>query len=228
MAHRISLTGLLTIILGLIVAAFVLMPFFTEVALAAHALRLTVEILLVIAVWRMSGHRGLLVWVAGIVLVNEVTEWLVLLRPLPGIVVLSELCTLVFIVTTASFIAWTAWRQHDAGAESLIGAVAVYFLIGYFWAGVFSLIEFANPGSISGVCDPRVDESLDCQPELARYPGLIYFSFVTMTTLGYGDMTPLTRSAQGMATMAAVTGQLFIAMVIGRLVSLYMVKRRDD
>ena len=227
MAIRISLTGHLTLLLGLIVAAFVVMPFFTEVELAANVLRLAVELLLVIIVWRLGGRRRLLTVVAGIVVLNEVTEQLVALAPRPELVVLSELCTLAFIATTAGFMAWTAWRQESVGAESLIGAIAVYFLIGYLWATVFSLIEFGSPGSFESICDPRPDGSVDCRPEIARFPQLIYFSFVTMTTLGYGDVVPLTRAAVGVAAMAAVSGQLFLAMVIGRLVSLYMGKRSE-
>jgi hypothetical protein len=125
-------------------------------------------------------------------------------------------------------VAWTAWKQERVGAGSLIGAVAVYFLIGYLWATVFSLIEFGSPGSFAGICDPRPDGTVDCWPEIARFPQLIYFSFVTMTTLGYGDVVPLTRPAEGVAAMAAVSGQLFLAMVIGRLVSLYMGKRSES
>jgi hypothetical protein len=227
MAIRISLTGHLTILLGLIVAAFVLMPFFTTAEPAAHALRLAVELLLVFAVWRLGGHPRLLALVSSIVVLNEITEWLVMFTPRPGLIVLSEVCTLVFIAATAGFVAWSAWRQESVGAENLIGAVAVYFLLGYLWAGVFSLIEFTSPGSFSSVCDPRPDGALECRPELARFPRLVYFSFVTMTTLGYGDVAPLTRPAEGVAAMAAVTGQLFLAMVIGRLVSLYMGRRRE-
>lgn len=227
MAIRISLTGHLTLLLGLIVAAFVVMPFFTEVELAANVLRLAVEFLLVIIVWRLGGRRRLLTVVGGIVVLNEVAEQLVALAPRPELVVLSELCTLAFIAATAGFMAWTAWKQESVGAESLIGAIAVYFLIGYLWATVFSLIEFGSPGSFSSLCDPRPDGSLDCRPEIAQFPRLVYFSFITMTTLGYGDVAPLTRATEGVAAMAAVSGQLFLAMVIGRLVSLYMAKRRE-
>jgi voltage-gated potassium channel len=227
-AVRISLTGHLTILLGLIVAAFVLMPFFTEARLAGHVLRPAIEILLVFIVWRLGGHRRLLVGVAGIVVLNEVTEWLLALAPRAGLVVSSEVFTLVFVATTAGFMGWTAWRQESVGVEALIGAVAVYFLLGYLWSGIFSLIEFGTPGSFSGICDPRPDGAVACRPEIAQFPRLVYFSFVTMTTLGYGDVAPLTRAAEGVAMMAAVSGQLFLAMVIGRLVSLYMAKRRES
>ena len=227
MAIRISVTGLLTIILGLIVAAFVLMPLFTETELAARVLRIAVELLLVFVVWRLGGNRRLLAVVAGIVVLNEVMEWLVALAPRPEFVLLSEGCTLyVFIATTAGFMAMTAWKQENVGA-SLISAVAVYFLIGYLWATVFSLVELGSPGSFSNICDPLPDGTVDCRPEIARLPKLTYFSFVTMTTLGYGDTVPLTRAAEGVAAMAAVSGQLFVAMIIGRLVSLYMVKRSE-
>jgi hypothetical protein len=228
MAIRISLTGLLTIILGLIGAAFVLMPFFTGVELVANVVRVAIELLLVLAVWRLSGNHLLLAVVASIALLNEVTHWLLEVGPQPALVLLNHGCTLAFIATTAGFMAWMAWRRESVGAESLIGAVAVYFLIGYFWATVFSLIEFGSPGSFASICDPLPDGTVDCRPELGLFPTLTYFSFVTMTTLGYGDVVPLTRPAEGVAAMAAVSGQLFLAMVIGRLVSLYMGKRSED
>ena len=126
------------------------------------------------------------------------------------------------VILACGLMAWTAWGQERVGAESLIGAVAVYFLIGYFWAVVFSLIEFGSPGSFSSICAPLPDGMLDCRPEIASFPKLTYFSFVSMTTLGYGDVVPLTPPAEGVAAMAAVSGQLFLAMVIGRLVSLYV------
>ena len=59
-------------------------------------------------------------------------------------------------------------------------------------------------------------------PGLARFPRLDYFSFVTMTTLGYSDITPQTRAAEGVATMAAVSGQLFLAVLIGKIVGMYV------
>jgi len=227
MAFRISLTGLLMILLGLIASAFVLVPFFTKVVPIADAVRLAIEALLVATVWRLSGDRRLLAVVAGIALLNEVTHWLLRLGPQPGLVLLNHGCTLAFIATTAGFVAWRAWRQETVGAEALVGAVAVYFLIGYFWATVFSLVEFGSPGSFAGLCDPLPDGVVDCRPEFAAYPRLTYFSFVTMTTLGYGDVVPLARAAEGVAAMAAVSGQLFLAMVIGRLVSLYIGKGRE-
>ena len=86
---------------------------------------------------------------------------------------------------------------------------------------------FSQPGSFAHACGREVGE-LACSREFANFPRLYYFSFVTMTTLGYGDMAPLTRAAEGLSTMTAVTGQLFLAILIGRIVGMYISQRNDD
>ncbi len=75
-----------------------------------------------------------------------------------------------------------------------------------------SEVTFAN------ACEPSPDLA-GCDDTVVAYPQLYYLSFVTMTTLGYGDVLPLSRAAQGVATLAAVSGQLFVAILIGRVLA---------
>ena len=90
---------------------------------------------------------------------------------------------------------------------------------------MFGLTEYLHPGSFELLCEPQPGEP-GCVEAIAQYPRLRYFSFVTMTTLGYGDVVPQTRAAEGWTTMASVTGQLFIAILIGRVVGSYMARGR--
>jgi hypothetical protein len=93
------------------------------------------------------------------------------------------------------------------------GAIAVYLLLGLLWALTYGLISAGNPDAFKGL-EPF---SLD-QPGAQQ--DFIYFSFVTLTTLGYGDMSPVSSGAKTLAWFEAIFGQLFLAVTIARLVSL--------
>jgi hypothetical protein len=89
------------------------------------------------------------------------------------------------------------------------GAVAAYLLLGIIWAHAYSLVSLLGPGAFSGPVGP------------ADGPGaFIYFSFVTLTTVGYGDVLPVHPVARSLAILEAVTGPLYLAILIARLVSL--------
>jgi hypothetical protein len=93
-------------------------------------------------------------------------------------------------------------------SHRLKGGIAVYLLIGMFWARLFHLIALTQAGAFVGV------------DSTSPFYTFVYFSFVTLTTLGYGDVTPLSDFARSMATAEALLGQLFPAIFIARLVTL--------
>jgi Na+/H+-dicarboxylate symporter len=88
------------------------------------------------------------------------------------------------------------------------GAIAVYLLLGFAWAHVYALIEYLSPGAFTGAVSAS-----------GRFTSWMYFSFVTLATLGYGDIAPLHPIARSLATAEAITGQLYLAILIARLVS---------
>ena len=99
-------------------------------------------------------------------------------------------------------------------AHLIYGAINLYLLVGLSFAFFIALMEFIVPGSFSGL--QKLSTGGD---PMATY---IYFSFVTMTTLGYGDITPLTGQAGTLVYIEAIFGQLYIAIMIARLVGLYV------
>lgn len=90
------------------------------------------------------------------------------------------------------------------------GAIAVYLLLGLAWAGAFHFVTLLQPGAFAGVSGER---------EVLR--DLLYYSYVTLTTVGYGDITPVAPAARSLAILEALTGQLYPAILLARLVSLY-------
>jgi voltage-gated potassium channel len=93
--------------------------------------------------------------------------------------------------------------------DILCGAVAIYLLIAIAWAVSFDALEMLMPGSF----DLRGKTELD-------WPTALYFSLTTVTTLGYGDIIPVNRLVGTWATLEAAFGQLYIAVLVARLVSL--------
>ena len=107
-------------------------------------------------------------------------------------------------------------RHESVGLETILGAICVYVLIAIAFAGIYGAINEAEPtGFFAQKIEPtNVD--------------FLYFSFVTITTVGYGDLSPGTSTGQVAVTFEAVAGQIFLVTLVARLVSLYGIKQRQS
>ena len=97
------------------------------------------------------------------------------------------------------------------------GAIAAYLLIGLIFAGAYELVGALAPGAFLRNGAPMAAHALGGD--------FVFFSFVTLTTTGYGDMVPVHPVARSLALLEAITGQLFLAVVLARLVSLEIADR---
>ncbi len=106
-----------------------------------------------------------------------------------------------------------AFRATTINAEHVYAALSAYLLAGLYFGLLYWVLEQLRSGSFStsGIFSRMT---------------AIYFSFVTLATLGYGDVTPRTDVARSMAILEGVGGQLFLAVLVARLVSLYTMKTR--
>jgi len=98
----------------------------------------------------------------------------------------------------------------------LFGAMCVYLLIGLIWAILYGLIVQFWPGSFNGLANPGGTVTMD---------NLLYYSFVTLAGLGYGDITPLAPLARTLAYMEVIAGQLYIAIMLAGLVGIFLNER---
>ena len=103
--------------------------------------------------------------------------------------------------------------QRRVNMEMLMGALCVYFLIGLMFSDVYLAIDAFSAEPLFGRVVPRSDFS--------------YFSFITLTTVGYGDIIATIDIGRRVAVIEAMTGQVFLATAVARLVSLYGVQARD-
>ncbi len=102
-------------------------------------------------------------------------------------------------------------KAETVTRDVISGAVAVYVLLGVAWAVIYVLIEGLVPGSFA------VEEV----GKGTIWDQLLYFSFATLTTLGYGDISPLSPVARIWAVFEAICGTFFLAVLVSRLVGLY-------
>ncbi len=100
----------------------------------------------------------------------------------------------------------------------LIGAACIYLLSGALWGIVYFLLSVASPGSFAGIVGETWSEQLN---------EFIYYSFVTLTTLGYGDISPVLPVARTLCYLEAVVGQFYLTLLVAALVGLHIAGRRS-
>ena len=103
--------------------------------------------------------------------------------------------------------------------DTVVGGVCVYLLLGLCYAVVYRLVIDLDPGAILEGGSALVASSADASSLPAR---LLYFSLITLTTVGYGDVTPHTELAQMLTASEAIVGQLYLAIFIARMMTLYL------
>lgn len=187
----------------------------------AWGFRLLFSAIYVGAVAAVSGSRRVF-WVGMALAVLAIgAEWVSLFTHHVGWVTVNLLTSL-FLTYTAGVILYTILRQDEVHADTIIGGLCIYLLMGIAFVEIYVMIETLQPGSFSIGGNPiTVGERI----QYGGYAPVLYFSFVTLTTLGYGDVTPASPIARSVAITEAVMGQLYVAVFIARLVGLYLAGR---
>lgn len=118
-----------------------------------------------------------------------------------------------FGMSTLVILADTRGEKKITG-DFVFGVFAGYVLLGLLFGHLATMVEWLEPGSYQGV------SSGEQTPE-TRHFLLTYFSFITLTTVGYGDITPATNMARGLTVIEAILGQFYLAVLVAELISRY-------
>jgi hypothetical protein len=112
--------------------------------------------------------------------------------------------------------------------DTLCAALSVYLLFGVSWSIAYSLLDIVEPGASfhNALSAAEIEEPMRFGTGGTIYP--LYFSFVTMTTLGYGDIVPNSPAARMLAAAQAVLGQFYMAVLLARFVALQVADARRD
>lgn len=121
-------------------------------------------------------------------------------------VVLSAASATAFLSAPVAIIAQQV-RRRGVDVEALLAAVSAYLMVGMFFTFVYNLMALLTHSPTFG---PDVVDSLSRQ---------LFFSFTTLTTVGYGNIVPAEPGMQGVAVAEAITGQLFLIVAVARIIS---------
>ena len=198
-----------------IIAELMLAPLFAGTEFGLHAAQVLASLVMGAALWAAGAQpASVLLFVSAIVTHLLAVYW----GAAPMRVAALTLRVLFFSYATG-LIMWRTLRRPDVTIDTIAGAACAYTLLALVWGNIYVLLELLRPGSFLIPAAWRMGPSGD--------PGaaLVYFSFVTLTTVGYGDITPVWPGAGGLAAAEAVVGQLYLAVTIARLVGLHTSQR---
>lgn len=210
------------LLLLVLLSLYAVVPFFERRLLTD----LVSTAVLIFAVSSVSEKRRLLLIFSVLAISAIATTWYAYWFPGYSIAVAANLLDGLFLILVVGAILAHVFRSRRITRETIAGAICAYLLIGAMWADVFSIIENVAPGSFA---DSSIEADAASAPEPIREQSdrFTYFSFVTLTTLGFGDITPVTRPAKNLAALEAIFGQLYLAVLIARLVGQQALSDRE-
>ncbi|MBW2244210.1 MAG: two pore domain potassium channel family protein [Deltaproteobacteria bacterium] len=192
----------------LLIGTLLFMPWIQASPLGALGLGVLLFVQLLGALYA-TGSRGIVTWIAwglaGIALLGGLWQG-AQDSPVTRIGLMGQVGF--YLVATGALVNWLA-RERNVTREVLFAALAAYLMLGFSLGASFRLLELLHPGSIffpDGVSAGNV--------------GHVYFGFMTLTTTGFGEVRPLTPAVESLATMGALVGVFYPAVLLARLVSL--------
>jgi len=208
----------MALFLGFLVLTIIIVPMLTLSQLARSALSLSFALTLIFGAFVTIRHRVLIYFVVALtistVAVGLFSEFIQSRGPSSLEIALKLTCLSILVVVTLK----QTLRPGSVTIYRVMGGIAGYLLIGITWSFAYQLVVHQIP------------DAIHFQPILPQIPArqltdLIYFSFVTLTTVGYGDAYPVHPVARSLVTAEALVGQLYIATLIASLVGMALQTR---
>lgn len=216
------------ILFATLVLLVVVNPFVTGATLAKWLLDVLLLLVLIAAVPAVAQTRrrmviAMLVGLPGAVAIcsQYITDDTATLR------MLTDLLIGGFLVYVACSLLVVVLKAKEITTDMIFAALCVYLLLGVIWSLLYLALFLSGTGTPE-VAHFRIPDEFMADDEGNLLSIFTYYSFVTLTTLGYGDMTPISPAARTVAWLEALIGQLFVAVLIARLVGLHIAARARE
>ncbi|HZN02242.1 MAG TPA: potassium channel family protein [Candidatus Polarisedimenticolia bacterium] len=200
--------GLSALLAFLAVIAFIVAPLAETTRGGGTVLRACVSLMFAFGAYVLSPRRRDRLVVALLAAAPILLGWMEYVRPAPLWQAAAALSSCLFALTLAAFVTLRVFQEGPITIHRVVGSIAVYLMIGIAFAEAARCVRIVDPGAYASASFSRIDR-----------PELYYFSLVTLSTVGYGDITPVHPFARSLAVLEALIGQLFPAILIARLVS---------
>ena len=211
--------GLTTLLLFLVLGLLVVVPLVAAGVLSILFVEVAFSLILLSGVTSVAVGRGAKIGVSLLVVIAIGTKSARVLFPTVGLRLLDTGLSLLAVLILTALVLKQVFRKGRITLHRVQGAVAAYLLLGFAFATAYELCLLLSPSAIRLSADSGVG--------FLQVPRLLYFSFVTLTTVGYGDILPVHPVVRSLAMTEALIGQLYPAVLIARLVSLEIVTRTE-
>lgn len=211
-----SLTIRYKFLFAMLMLTLVVSPLLPEATLGAIAYELFIFFVLMSSLIAIASSKKVALVGLGLTasaLVGGVLRHLIELPLMAD--VLTRLSGAGVLALTTSLIVGHVGREQRVTGQMIFGAMSAYLLIGFIASALFGALSTVDPQTLNILSSAAGNYA-------ALESSYLYFSFVTLTTLGYGDVAPVTPIARTLAALVAVTGQLFVAVLLARVVALYV------
>ena len=215
--YRFSMVQLLIALAVLLISA----PFVEELEGGHLILSTLFSLVLLAAVFAVANRKRSLTIALVLAIPAIVARWINQLRPDLVHPAVFLVCALVLLAFVIGHLLYFILHAPVVTMEVLCASIAAYLMLGLMWTVAYWLVDQLTPGGAFSFNTTRGTQSMN------GFTGF-YFSFITLSTVGYGDITPVSRAARWLAAMEAMTGLLYVAVLIARLVSLYSIPKSDD
>jgi voltage-gated potassium channel len=220
--RRLGMDRFSTVQLLVVLAVFLICAPFVEELEGGHLILSVLFSLVLLAAVVAVGKRKRSLAIALVLAVPAITaRWINQLRPdlvHPAVFLVCALLLLAFVI---GHLLHFVLQAPIVTVEVLCASIAAYLMLGLTWTVAYWLVDQLTPGGAFSFNTTRGAHSMN------GFTGF-YFSFITLSTVGYGDITPVSHAARWLAAMEAMTGLLYVAVLIARLVSLYSSTKSDD
>ena len=205
-----------------ILVVFTFSPFAVTFRHGILILNIIAATILVAGSYALSERRHLFVIAIILSLISIIATALLLVFQKHWAVLIAHSCIVILIAFSSITILGYVFHSGRVTADRIFAAICVYMLVGYGWTFAYALLDETLPGSFATVTQIGPNDYI------GRVMQLRYFSFMTLTTVGYGDVVPRSSAARTMAVLEAVMGQFYLAVLIARLVGLHIVHGLDS
>jgi len=198
------------VLLFAMIVFFTLYPVVENTIIARLILNLFFMVSVLSGVFAIATTRRPLLFSSTLALLAIIFRWIHYFYSYESAAILEHVANVIFWIYIAIYILKFILRQQIITSELIYAAAAVYFIFGLAWASIYQILEISHPISFS-----LPDSAASKQTFIFQ---MWYFSMVTLTTLGYGDIAPVTMSARVFVVLEAILGQLYLAILISGLI----------
>jgi voltage-gated potassium channel len=205
------------LLLSSILLLFVITPVVESFRHGVLIMNAVAAVVLLAGSYTLSERKRLFAVAVALSAISIMATWVLLITQQTWAAILSHSCVIVLIIFFSITILDYVLRGTRITLDKIFAAVCVYLLIGYAWTFAYALIDELDPGSFVILTTPSNNSYV------ARVLEMRYLSFMTLTTVGYGDVVPHSDAARTLAALEAVAGQIYLTVLIARLVGLHIV-----